>query len=107
MPAHVLANAATLDPATFTDWGDVTQPIGAPVSHTSGLLLFRNEDKSSEMGLWECTPGRWRCEVELFGEYKVDTRTVNSYIHGSGGCHATSSCTCSPAVRSIRRTTAR
>ena len=64
MSAHVLANAATLDPATFTDWGDVAQPIGAPVSHTSGLILFRNEDESSEMGLWECTPGRWRCEVE-------------------------------------------
>ena len=64
MPAHVLANAASLDPATFADWGEVAEPIGEPVSHTSGLILFRNEDRSSEMGLWECTPGRWRCEVE-------------------------------------------
>ena len=64
MLAHVMANAATLDPATFADWGDVPVPLGEPVSHTSGLILFRNEDRSSEMGLWQCTPGRWRCEVE-------------------------------------------
>lgn len=64
MLAHVMANAATLDPATFADWGDVPAPLGEPVSHTSGLILFRNEDRSSEMGLWQCTPGRWRCEVE-------------------------------------------
>ena len=64
MPAHVMAGASTLDPATFADCGEVAKPIGEPVSHTSGLILFRNEDKSSEMGVWECTPGRWRCEVE-------------------------------------------
>lgn len=64
MPAHVLANAAALDPASFTDWGEIAKPIGEPVSRTSGLILFRNENRSSEMGLWECTPGRWRCEVE-------------------------------------------
>ena len=58
-----MANAATINPATFTDWGDVAPPIGELVSRTGGLILFRNEDKSSEMGLWECTPGRWRCEV--------------------------------------------
>ncbi len=64
MPAQILANAATLDPATFTDWGSVAAPIGEPVSRTRGLILFRNADNSSEMGVWECTPGRWRCEVE-------------------------------------------
>jgi uncharacterized cupin superfamily protein len=48
----------------LTDWGPVAVPLGEPVSRTAGLLLFRNPDQSSEMGLWECTPGSWRCEVE-------------------------------------------
>ena len=64
MPAHILENAGELDLAGFADWGDVAKPIGAPVSHESGLILFQNDDKSSEMGLWQCTPGSWRCEVE-------------------------------------------
>ena len=64
MPAHVLQDAAALDPATFADWGEVAAPIGEPVSRTSGLILFRNADGSSETGLWQCTPGRWRCAVE-------------------------------------------
>jgi hypothetical protein len=63
MLAHILKNAATLDPIGFTDWGDVSKPIGEPVSHQSGLIMFQNDDKSSEMGLWLCTPGSWRCEV--------------------------------------------
>ena len=64
MPVHLLKDAAALDPATFADWGDVAAPIGEPVSRASGLILFRNADGSSETGLWQCTPGRWRCEVE-------------------------------------------
>ncbi len=64
MATHILENAGNLDPASFTDWGNVAKPIGEPVSRESGLILFQNEDKSSEMGLWQCSPGRWRCEVE-------------------------------------------
>ncbi|MFP6689487.1 MAG: cupin domain-containing protein [Alphaproteobacteria bacterium] len=33
------------------------------MSHQSGLIFFQNDDKSSEMGVWQCTPGTWRCEV--------------------------------------------
>ena len=46
------------------DWGSVTSPIGNPISRQSGVLLFRNPDGSSEMGLWQCTPGEWRCDIE-------------------------------------------
>ncbi len=54
------------DPLAATalaDWGAVALPLGEPVSRQSGVLLFRNPDKSSEMGVWQCTPGEWRCEV--------------------------------------------
>lgn len=50
--------------AELDDWGPVAAPLGEPASRTGGVLLFRNPDNSSEMGLWECTPGAWRCEVE-------------------------------------------
>ncbi len=62
--AKLLNNPLEIESATLTDWGDVASPIGEPVSHESGVLMFRREDKSSEMGMWQCTPGRWRCEVE-------------------------------------------
>ena len=84
MPAHILENAATLDPATFTDWGKVSKPIGEPVSKQSGLIFFQNDDKSSEMGLWQCTPGTWRCEVskdEFF--YVLDGRAVYTEDDGT------------------------
>jgi uncharacterized protein len=48
----------------MTDWGEVDKPIGQPVSRERGILIFRNPDRSSEMGVWECTPGTWRCEVQ-------------------------------------------
>ena len=62
--AIVLANPLAIEQEALTDWGDVAKPIGQPVSHESGILIFRREDKSSEMGMWQCTPGRWRCDVE-------------------------------------------
>ena len=62
--ASLLVNPLALESATLTDWGPVDKPIEEPVSHQSGVLMFRREDKSSEMGMWQCTPGRWRCEVE-------------------------------------------
>ncbi|MEQ8262294.1 cupin domain-containing protein [Pseudohaliea sp.] len=62
--AKLLQDPLTLSREEMTDWGDVAVPIGEPVSHECGVLLFRREDRSSEMGLWECTPGTWRCDVE-------------------------------------------
>ena len=62
--AKFLENPLSIVQSDMTDWGDVAHPIGDKISHESGILLFRRDDKSSEMGMWQCTPGRWRCEVE-------------------------------------------
>lgn len=35
---------------------------GAP--HTAGVVVFRNEDGSSEAGIWECSAGAYRVTVE-------------------------------------------
>ncbi len=62
--AKFLVNPLAMEQSSLTDWGDVAKPIGEPVSHESGVMLFKRDDNSSEMGMWQCTPGRWRCEVE-------------------------------------------
>ncbi len=63
MAAHLLKAAAAIPEAELVDWGPVPEPIGEPVSHTSGRLLHRDEDGSNETGVWVCTPGAWRCHV--------------------------------------------
>lgn len=45
------------------DWGAIPTMLEGE-SRTSGLLLHRNEDGSSECGIWVCTPGTWACQVE-------------------------------------------
>lgn len=64
MAAKVLKRPAAISAGDLVDWGAVAKPVGAPVSHTSGRLLHRDDDGANESGLWVCTPGRWRCEVE-------------------------------------------
>lgn len=61
--AHILEHPSNIAEDNLVDWGEVAKPIGKPVSHESGVLIFRREDRSSEMGVWQCTPGRWRCDV--------------------------------------------
>jgi uncharacterized cupin superfamily protein len=63
-PAKLLARAAGVPEGELIDWGPVAEPLGEPVSRTSGLLLHRDEGGANETGLWVCTPGRWRCLVE-------------------------------------------
>ncbi|MEX2649559.1 MAG: cupin domain-containing protein [Alphaproteobacteria bacterium] len=66
MPGTVglIENAKGLAGSALKDWGPVAQPIGEPVSRTRGLLLDRAPSGIPESGVWECTPGTWRCEVE-------------------------------------------
>ncbi len=64
MNVKLLARAADIPEAALTDWGPVPGPIGEPVSHTSGTILHRDADGANEAGLWVCTPGTWRCELE-------------------------------------------
>ncbi len=81
--AKSLKDANDIDPATFTDFGEVPKPLGEPVSRESGMIFFQNEDKSSEMGIWQITPGRWRCEVETDEFcYVLAGRAV--YTHDNG-----------------------
>ncbi len=64
MGAKLLKRAAGIAGGDLVDWGPVAQPVGEVVSHTSGRLLHHDEDGDNETGLWVCTPGIWRCQVE-------------------------------------------
>ena len=64
MGAKLLKQPAGIAGDALVDWGPVAKPLGKAVSHTSGRLLHREQDGTNETGLWVCTPGTWRCEVE-------------------------------------------
>jgi hypothetical protein len=59
----LIAAAAAIPAAELADWGPVATPIGDPVSRTRGRILNRAPGGVPETGVWECTPGTWRCEV--------------------------------------------
>ena len=64
MSAKLLKQPAGVAGDDLVDWGPVAKPLGETVSPTSGRLLHRDEDGGNAAGLWVCTPGVWRCEVE-------------------------------------------
>ncbi len=57
---HVVG-AATWDD-DLDDWGPVPTMIEG-VSFTSGKVIHKGNDGSSETGIWICTPGYWACHV--------------------------------------------
>lgn len=45
------------------DWGPVPEPIDSAPSQLRGIILAENDD-GSEVGIWTCTPGKWRRQVK-------------------------------------------
>ena len=46
----------------LVDWGVQSDAIEG-VSHSSGRLLHKGPDNQPEVGVWVCTPGRWRLSI--------------------------------------------
>jgi uncharacterized cupin superfamily protein len=67
LPASLQSSAPHLPGASawsenLADWG--VQPDALEgVSHSSGRLLWKGEGGCPEVGLWVCTPGRWRLSL--------------------------------------------
>ncbi len=59
----LLGRAAGLADGELGDWGTVPEPLGEPVSRTSGRTLTGGGGTFPEAGYWRCTEGSWRCEV--------------------------------------------
>ena len=57
------SSAPHLGPAdtigNLVDWGVQPDSLEGQ-SHSSGILLWKNNEGTSESGLWVCSPGRWR-----------------------------------------------
>jgi len=83
MRACVLNQAASIARDELSDWGPVSEPLGRPVSHTWGRLLHKSEDGRDESGVWECSPGRWRCHVER-SEFCHFVSAHSIYTHDDG-----------------------
>lgn len=85
MPTTVglIANARAIPAADLKDWGPVGAPIGQPVSRTRGVLLDRAPGGFPESGVWECSPGAWRCEVER-AEFCHFLAGRATYVHDDG-----------------------
>ncbi len=73
----VLKHADRISADSLVDWGPVENPIGEPVSHTSGKLLIGGSGTVPEAGYWRCSPGVWRCVV--------DRTEFCHFLHGN--CH--------------------
>ncbi|MBT4889066.1 MAG: DUF861 domain-containing protein, partial [Rhodospirillales bacterium] len=56
-----IKNATTIS-HDLEDWGDQPDMLEGQ-SHSSGVLLWANEDASSESAMWICTPGTWRLSI--------------------------------------------
>jgi hypothetical protein len=65
----------------LVDWGPVAMPLEG-LSRTSGKVLHKRPD-GGESGIWVCTPGTWRCEVER-EEFCHFLAGRSTYVHDDG-----------------------
>jgi uncharacterized cupin superfamily protein len=63
-PVPLFKQAAAIKASELADWGPVSEPLGTPVSQTSGKLLAGGRGEFPEAGYWRCTEGSWRCVVD-------------------------------------------
>ncbi len=47
----------------LNDWGPAVEPLSDPVAQIRGLETIVTPGALDRMGVWECSPGRWRRQV--------------------------------------------
>ncbi|MGO8877743.1 MAG: cupin domain-containing protein [Acidimicrobiales bacterium] len=69
-----VSDAAT---AELEDWGPLEEATG-PEMTTAGFTLWKDEVTEAESGIWECTPGpsRWELETNEFVHVVFGRMTV-------------------------------
>jgi uncharacterized protein len=58
-----LETASSSQASAFDDWGAVGQPLSEPPCQLRGKKLVLPIENAPEMGVWECTPGRYRRQI--------------------------------------------
>lgn len=56
--------AASVPSDQLQDWGPVVEPLGTPIAHLRGRAAFEDKAGAPDVGIWECSPGRWRRQVK-------------------------------------------
>lgn len=79
--AVVLRQAAALAEDALDDWGAVAEPLGTPISRTSGRLL--KGGGFPEAGYWRCTEGSWRLALDR-AEFCHFLEGVCTYVSDDG-----------------------
>jgi uncharacterized cupin superfamily protein len=54
-----LASPENVPSADLTDWGPAKEPVGSLIAR----IRSTEHGKRDRVGVWECTPGRWRRQV--------------------------------------------
>jgi uncharacterized protein len=77
----LIKGVATIPAERLADQGPVVEPVGAPVAR----IRSRADHEGPDIGVWECTPGKWRRQVKS-GEFShfVAGRCV---FHADSGEH--------------------
>ena len=63
MPILKLPARTDADAASLADWGSVGLPLSEPACALRGMKMVAPIEHAPEMGMWECTPGRYRRQI--------------------------------------------
>jgi uncharacterized cupin superfamily protein len=58
-----LKTTHTLPTAELADWGPAKEPVGALIAQIRGTETSDPKSPRDRVGVWECSPGRWRRQV--------------------------------------------
>jgi uncharacterized cupin superfamily protein len=63
MSIRKLPIRSTAETINLDDWGPVGLPLSEPTCQLRGSKMVLPLENNPEIGLWECTPGRYRRQV--------------------------------------------
>ena len=58
-----LASPESLPTDELADWGPAKVPVGTLIAHIRSNEQTSGDGGHDRVGVWECTPGRWRRQV--------------------------------------------
>lgn len=63
MPIQKLPSRTDVPATSLPDWGTVGEPLSEPACALRGMKMAAPIECGPEMGVWECTPGRYRRQI--------------------------------------------
>ena len=60
MALTLIKGVSSIPSSALEDQGPVVQPVGEPIAR----IRSRSDHEGPDIGVWECSPGRWRRQVK-------------------------------------------